>query len=129
MGRPASPSFRNKTTWQKRQKQGNRREDQIYCHFPCTWAEMAWQQSPLDERGKVFVTHRILELKKISITVFTNAKMRHLHGLSKSMQLGSLESNHSQEAAMPEPPKARWFFFGDFGDNIAETSMNKEEMV
>ena len=52
---------------------------------------------------------------------------KHVLDLSKSMQLGSLLSNHSEEAAAPEPPKALMFFFGVTGTIMAKLSKPKEQ--
>jgi len=53
---------------------------------------------------------------------------RYIPGLSKSTQLGSLLSYHSEEATAPVPPKAFMFFFGVTGTNMLETSAGQKHM-
>ena len=43
------------------------------------------------------------------------------------MQFGSLLSNHSKEAAAPEPPKALVFFFGVTGTDKKKLSKQHEQ--
>jgi hypothetical protein len=47
---------------------------------------------------------------------------KHIPGLSKSTQLGSLLSYHSEEAAAPELPKALMFFLGVTGTDMPKLS-------
>jgi len=49
----------------------------------------------------------------------------HVPVLSKSTQLGTLQSYHSEAAAIPEPPKALLFFLGVMEPNVLDASKSE----
>ena len=74
------------------------------------------------------IIYRDWKKNVVSLLLFLLTK-KHIPGLSKSMQIWSLASYHSEEtAAAREPPKALLFFLGVTGVETPKTSKIREKM-
>jgi hypothetical protein len=66
------------------------------------------------------------DCKEVTSCFMNESILEHVLGLSKSTQLGSLLSYHSEETATLELPKAFLFFLGVMGPNMLDTSKSEE---